>query len=187
MVFTLYLVCFIKAKNGKMRIIRTKPLCCVQIFRCLSVNSSKITFCPSLYTYSSYNGQSRLLQAVRSALKEAYPRSDIKADGQVVKIDFSDGMKFEILPAFKQVSLGYGWGSFFQSAYTYPDSNMGGNWKSTNPKAEQEAMKVKNQSTKGLLFDTCKHIRYIRDNFFSSYHLSLTICRERTSLPLPII
>lgn len=113
------------------------------------------------YTYSSYNGQSRLLQAVRSALKEAYPRSDIKADGQVVKIDFSDGMKFEILPAFKQVSLGYGWGSFFQSAYTYPDSNMGGNWKSTNPKAEQEAMKVKNQSTKGLLFDTCKHIRYI--------------------------
>lgn len=124
------------------------------------------------YTYTTYNGQSRLLQAVRSALKETYPRSDIKADGQVVKIDFSDGMKFEILPAFKHVSFGYGGGSSFQSSYTYPDSNMGGNWKSTNPKAEQEAMKEKNLSTKGLLLDTCKHIRYIRDNFFSSYHLS---------------
>lgn len=27
--------------------------------------------------------------------------------------------------------------------YTYPDTNMGGNWRSTNPKAEQEAMKIK--------------------------------------------
>lgn len=124
------------------------------------------------YTYATYNGQSRLLQSVRSALKEAYPRSDIRADGQVVKIDFSDGMKFEILPAFKQVSLGYGWGSSFQSSYTYPDSNMGGNWKSTNPKAEQEAMTEKNKSSNGLLYDTCRHMRYIRDAFFSSYHLS---------------
>lgn len=124
------------------------------------------------YTYTTYNGQSRLLQAVRAALKEAYPRSDIKADGQVVKIDFSDGMKFEILPAFKQVSLGYGWGSSFKSAYTYPDSNMGGNWKSTNPKAEQEAMEEKNKTSNGLLYDTCRHMRYIRDAFFSSYHLS---------------
>ena len=44
----------------------------------------------------------------------------------------------------------------------------------TNPKAEQAAMKAKNEysSSNGLLFDTCKHIRFIRDNFFSSYHLS---------------
>lgn len=124
------------------------------------------------YTYTAFNGQSRLLQAVRSALLEVYPRSQIRADGQVVKIDFSDGMKFEILPAFKQVPLGYGWGSVLPPTYTYPDSNMGGNWKSTNPKAEQEAMKEKNKSSNGLLYDTCKHIRYIRDNCFSSYHLS---------------
>lgn len=46
------------------------------------------------------NGQSRLLQAVREAILNTYPRSDVRADGQVVKIAFSDGMKFEILPAF---------------------------------------------------------------------------------------
>lgn len=49
---------------------------------------------------------------------------------------------------------------------------MGGNWRSTNPKAEQDAMRDKNKSSNGLLFDTCKHMRYIRDNYFKSYHLS---------------
>ena len=49
------------------------------------------------------NGQSRLLQAVRNAILVSYPRSDVRADGQVVKISFNDGMRFEILPAFKNL------------------------------------------------------------------------------------
>jgi predicted nucleotidyltransferase len=112
------------------------------------------------------NGQSRLLQAVKEAILNAYPRSDVKADGQVVKIDFSDGMRFEILPAFRQTDC---LGNF---TYTYPDTNMGGNWRSTNPKAEQDEMKQKNNSSNGLLYDTCKHLRRVRDDRFSSYHLS---------------
>ena len=111
------------------------------------------------------NGQSRLLQAVREAILNTYPRSDVRADGQVVKIAFSDGMKFEILPAFTT----YGWNGII---YKYPDTNMGGNWRSTNPKTEQDAMRDKNKSSNGLLFDTCKHMRFIRDNYFKSYHLS---------------
>ena len=76
-------------------------------------------------------------------------------------------MKFEILPAFKvQNNLGY------DATYRYPDTHMGGNWMTTNPKAEQNAMKQKNNSTNGLLYATCKHIRYIRDTKYSSYHLS---------------
>lgn len=78
------------------------------------------------------NGQSRLLQSVRQAIMNTYPRSDIRADGQVVKIAFSDGMKFEILPAFKNID----WYGNWDGTYKYPDSNMGGNWRSTNPKAE---------------------------------------------------
>lgn len=113
--------------------------------------------------YDSYrgNGQSRLLQAVRGAVRSKYPRSDIRADGQVVKINFSDGIQFEILPAFESGSV-----------YKYPDSNAGGRWLSTNPKAEQEAMLRVNKTSNGLLFDTCKHLRRIRDDYFSSYHLS---------------
>ena len=112
------------------------------------------------------NGQSRLLQAVKTAIQASYPRTDVRADGQVVKVSFADGMKFEVLPAFASRDW-YG-----NMAYQYPDSNMGGNWRSTNPKAEQDAMRSKNDSDYGLLFDTCKHMRYIRDNYFSSYHLS---------------
>lgn len=114
------------------------------------------------------NGQSRLLQAVKDAIQSSYARSDVRADGQVVKIFFSDGMKFEVLPAFKNNPI---WG-YWDGTYRYPDTNMGGNWKSTNPKAEQAAMREKNGVSNGLLFDTCKHIRYVRDNFYRSYHLS---------------
>lgn len=114
------------------------------------------------YTYVKGNGQSRLLQAVRQAILSTYPTSDVRADGQVVKIAFSDGMQFEILPAFKN----------WDGTYRYPDTNMGGNWRSTNPKAEQEAMQQKNRSSNGLLNDTCRHMRNIRDYYYSSYHLS---------------
>lgn len=114
------------------------------------------------------NGQSRLLQAIRTSIIAAYPRSDIRADGQVVKICFSDGMKFEILPAFKKLTFLGLW----DGTYIYPDANMGGNWKSTDPKAEQVTMRQKNNSSSGLFFDTCKHLRRVRDDHFSSYHLS---------------
>lgn len=114
------------------------------------------------------NGQSRLLQAVKTTIQSTYSRSDIHADGQVVVINFSDGMKFEILPAFQQLD----WLGNWNGKYDYPDTNMGGNWRSTNPKAEQEAMAAKNRASNGLLYDTCKHMREIRDSHFSSYHLS---------------
>lgn len=114
------------------------------------------------------NGQSRLIQAVKNNLVSRYPRTEIHGDGQVVVVKFSDGMKLELLPAFKQEP------EFEKIMYKYPDTNMGGKWKSTNPKKEQEAMKRKNDylESNGLLFDTCKHMRFIRDNFFTSFHLS---------------
>lgn len=108
------------------------------------------------------NAQSRLLQVVRGAIKKTYPNSDIRADGQIVKINFSDGIIFEVLPAFKKLD----------GTYIYPDSNMGGNWMSTNPKVEQKTINEKNKSSNGLLVATCRHMRFIRDNYFKSYRLS---------------
>ena len=104
------------------------------------------------YDYYRGNGQSRLLQAVKSAIQNSYPRTDVRADGQVVKLAFTDGLQIEVLPAFASTDW-YG-----KTTYQYPDTNMGGNWRSTNPKAEQSAMKDKNTSSRGLLFDTCKHM-----------------------------
>ncbi|MDR1083345.1 MAG: nucleotidyltransferase domain-containing protein [Deltaproteobacteria bacterium] len=116
------------------------------------------------YDAQTSNGQSRLLQALKSALLTPYPRSNIRADGQVVKIDFSDGMMFEVLPGFRN----------WDGTYKYPDTNMGGNWLSTNPKAEQTAMRDKNSnsSSNGLLFDTCMHFRRVHNDYYSSYKLS---------------
>lgn len=113
------------------------------------------------------NGQSRLLQAVKDAVLDTFSRSDVRGDGQVVVVRFSDGIKFEILPAFKHYDYLGNW----TGTYDYPDSNMGGRWLSTNPKAEQDAMTQKNAESNGLLFDTCRHMRQIRDTHFSSYHL----------------
>ena len=75
------------------------------------------------------NGQSRLLQAVKNAILDTYPNTDIKGDGQVVVVSFTDGMRFEILPAFKIQNY---WG--YNATYRYPDTHMGGNWMTTNPK-----------------------------------------------------
>lgn len=114
------------------------------------------------------NGQSRLLQAVKEAIKTKYPSTEVKADGQVVVMNFSDGMRFEVLPAFANSSAS---GSTTIS-FRYPDTNMGGRWKSTYPLLEQLYMDAKNDKSNGLLFDTCKHMRRIRDSHFRSYHLS---------------
>lgn len=118
--------------------------------------------------YDAYrgNGQSRLLQAVKNAVKQTYSKTDVHGDGQVVVVQFSDSIRFELLPAFRETD----WAN--RTVFVYPDTNMGGNWRSTNPKAEQEAMKVKNEASNGLLFDTCKHMRLIHSRRFSSYKLS---------------
>ena len=120
------------------------------------------------FDYQKGNGQSRLLQAVKTSIQEIYSKTDIHADGQVVVMNFSDGMRIEIVPAFRKI---YSY-PYLRTEYLYPDSNNGGNWKSTNPKEEQSAMREKNRSSNGLLMDTCKHIRRIRNEYFSSYHLS---------------
>lgn len=119
------------------------------------------------YDAQKGNGQSRLLQAVKNAILETFPRSNVRGDGQVVVVQFADDMKFEILPAFQHLDY---WGNWV-GTYDYPDSNMGGNWLSTNPKAEQAAMEQKNRESNGLLYDTCRHMRQIRDTYFKSYHL----------------
>ena len=118
----------------------------------------------------SGNGPSRLLQAMKDAILDTYPNTDVKGDGQVVIVNFSDGMKFEILPAFQNDCFL----TKCDRTYKYPDTHMGGNWMTTNPIAEQDAMDNKDSysSSNGLLKDTCKHIRYVKSECFSSYHLS---------------
>jgi len=105
--------------------------------------------CYEQYNNYSGNGQSALLQAVRNSLQKTYPTTFIGGDGQVVKIEFDDGITFEIVPAFKNND----------NSYTYPDSNEGGSWKITNPQPEIIAMSDMDQQCNNNLKRLCRMFR----------------------------
>lgn len=95
------------------------------------------------------NGQSALLQEVKKVLQKTYSTSYIKGDGQVIGIDFSDGIDFEIVPAFINDD----------GSYTYPDTNDGGSWRVTDPKKEIDAMNSRNKDTNKNLKRLCRMTR----------------------------
>lgn len=107
--------------------------------------------------YNSYigNGQSALLQAVKDSIKQKYPVTYISGDGQVVKVWFSDGVEFEVVPCFE-----YSDGSGF----CYPDTHDGGSWKTTNPKPEINAINTWNNITNKNLKRLCRMLRAWKDN-----------------------
>ena len=92
------------------------------------------------------NGQSALLQAVKTSIEKTYSRTSIRADGQVILVPFTDGIIFEVVPAFINKD----------GSYTFPDSNNGGSWKNTNPKPEIEAIRTRNNACNGNLISLCR-------------------------------
>ena len=105
--------------------------------------------------FNSYigNKQSALLSAVRASLKNTYVSSDIAGDGQVCVIEFTDHIKYEILPAFVNTEGGY----------TFGDSNGGGSWKSCKPKQEMNEFFKRNTECKGNLLELGRMVRAWRD------------------------
>lgn len=102
--------------------------------------------------YSS-NGQSALLQEVKKILEKTYSVTSLKADGQIISIPFTDGINFEVLPAFLNAG----------GTYTFANSNNGGSWKTTDPKAEIAAIRTMNNSCNSNLKRLCKMARAWRD------------------------
>ena len=111
----------------------------------------------SVYTqYNAYtsNGQAALLTALRTAIRTTYKTSDIFGDGQVVVLDFDDGVRYEVLPAFLNTAGGY----------TFPDSNNCGSWKACKPKQEIEAFASRNRDCNFNLVELGRMARAWRDN-----------------------
>ena len=105
----------------------------------------------ALYTqYNAYllNGQSALLQAVKSSIQKTYPNTGIRGDGQVIQVAFWD-MTFEVVPAFPHSD----------GLYTYPDANAGGSWRTTNPRAEIAAIRTRNIACNYNLVPLCRMMR----------------------------
>ena len=107
------------------------------------------------YQYEDYiaNGQSALLSAVRTSIQRTYPSSYIAGDGQVVVVQFTDGVRFEVLPAFANRGGGY----------TFADANSGGSWKTCRPKEEMDAFGKRDAECNGNLVKLGRMARAWRD------------------------
>ena len=75
--------------------------------------------------------------------------TDVGADGQVILVPFTDGITFEVVPAFINKD----------SSYTFPDATGDGRWKITNPRAEIEAIRTRNNACNGNLVPLCRILR----------------------------
>ena len=98
----------------------------------------------------SGNGQSALLQEIKKSIQNTYKTSDSHGDGQVVAVDFTDGINFEIVPGVLLKD---------DKDFWYPDTNNGGTWKTTNPKPEIEEIRKTNETLNGNLKNLCRMAR----------------------------
>lgn len=101
------------------------------------------------YNNYSGNGQSSLLQAVKSSIEKTYSTTNIRADGQVIVVHFNDGISFEVVPAFVNTD----------DSFTYPDANNGGRWLTTNPRPEIKSIREQNNICNGNLVQLCRMAR----------------------------
>ncbi len=101
------------------------------------------------YNNYSGNGQSALLQAVKKSIEKTYSTTSIRADGQVIVVPFTDGISFEVVPAFINKN----------DSFTFPNANNGGSWQVTNPKPEIQALRDRNDSCNGNLIQLCRMAR----------------------------
>lgn len=108
------------------------------------------------YDAHAGNGQSALLQAVRASITRTYANSYVGGDGQVVALNFTDGVRFEILPVFLNKD---------GISFTFADSNGGGCWKVCNPRAEMSTFAARNTATNGNLKVAGRMARIWRDKY----------------------
>lgn len=107
------------------------------------------------YNEYSGNGQSALLQAVKVSIERTYSTTNIRADGQVIQVPFTDGIIFEVVPAFENND----------KSFTFPNANNGGSWKTTNPRPEIKAIRDRNATTNGNLVPLCRMMRDWRNKW----------------------
>lgn len=108
--------------------------------------------------YNNYigNGQSALLQAVRDSIKNTYSTTHVRGDGQVVVLNFNDGIRYEIVPVFINKD---------NESFTYPDTNNGGAWKITKPRAEINQIRNSNNCWNSNLKCLCRMARAWKDQW----------------------
>lgn len=101
------------------------------------------------FRYSAYttNGQSALLADLRLVLKETFWNTDIRADGQVIVVDY-ESLKFEVVPVFS-----------INGQLYIPDTNEGGRWKPVDPVGEMTTLHQSDLQTQGHVRALVKYLK----------------------------
>nr|WP_095972616.1 nucleotidyltransferase [Rhodococcus erythropolis] len=89
---------------------------------------------PATFTrFNDYasNGQSALLQEIRSVLRTRFPSTNVKGDGPIVLVDFANGHTVEVLPAWHYTNA-----AEEIDRYWIPHTRDGGSWKLSSYAAE---------------------------------------------------
>lgn len=91
--------------------------------------------------YDNYNGngQSALLQEVRSVLRDRYPRTEIRGSGPVVTATFSSGYAVEVIPAYEASD----------GRFLVPTTKDGGEWTWADYHQEQRVLDQSDHDSNG--------------------------------------
>lgn len=102
---------------------------------------------------TTYNYQSALLQKIRGILQEKYPQSDIKGDGSVVVVNFSNDHFIEVAPAIELTN----------DKFYIPITTGGGYWKLDDPRALYKFVNDSDNSTGGNTRNLIRMIKKWQD------------------------
>jgi Second Messenger Oligonucleotide or Dinucleotide Synthetase domain len=114
----------------------------------------------------AWNKQSALLQEVKEILKSSFPNTDLRADGQVVVVNF-ESFGIEVVPAFRLMT---------QGRYWICDTSTGGSYKETAPWNEVEFLNnadLNNAKNARPMIRMLKTWQYSCDVPIKSFHLEL--------------
>lgn len=114
------------------------------------------------------NGQSIFLQEIKRRVQKYYPLTNIRADGQVISVEFSGSFSVEIVPCFEV--------GIFSKKYRIADTNNGGNWKDVDPIGESDNLSSSNKSTNGNTIRLIKMLKCWKLNcnvLLKSFHIEL--------------
>lgn len=108
---------------------------------------------------------SRFLKDFHQLLKPTYSSSKIKPDGQAVKIEFENGFKMDVVPAFQKERTGY----------LIPNENNN-SWIRTKPREYNALLSDVNQALDGKLKPLIKMVKCWNNNCDSilrSFHIEV--------------
>ena len=119
------------------------------------------------YLLSSRNAQSEFLQEVKRKLEEHFPITELKADRQVIAVQYASSFSAEIVPCFQIPD---------SSKYRMADTKNNGSWVEVNPEKEAKILSGLNSATNGNTIRLIKMIKCWKKTCnvpLKSFHLEI--------------